>query len=283
MASHIAIAKEPPGALSAKGGDFVRIMTVHASKGLEFPIVGLAEMGAGKPRPSAFSCTSLDGKAYISLLPSRSVSGLASSSPAVKAMKAEYMPCNDGRFDDVVEAVDRAETPLAQREILREHEAEQELQERRRLLYVALTRAKEALVVAMTSVRSGKSDDGSSGINADTGIYDDIRSALFGLDDFEKGETFVDFGGSAPARVERIDVDESDFQETEQDERPAVNDRATCEWVEIPCLFERTKASHVRPAGLRKDVASYSSLAQAGGGDAPAISEPFYASPDEEF
>lgn len=283
MASHIAIAKEPPGALSAKGGDFVRIMTVHASKGLEFPIVGLAEMGAGKPRSSAFSCMSLEGKAYISLLPSRSVSGFSSSSPAAKAMKAEYMPCNDGRFDNVVEAVERAETPLAQREILREHEAEQELQERRRLLYVALTRAKEALVIAMTSARSGKSDDTSSGINADTGIYDDIRSALFGLDDFEKGETFVDFGGSAPARVERIDVDESDFDEVEQDEQPAADALSACESVEIPRLFERANVSHVRLAGLRKDVASYSSLAQAAGTDAPAVSEPSGASPDEEF
>ena len=34
-----------------------------------------------------------------------------------------------------------------------EYESTQELQERRRLLYVALTRAKEALVVAMTTKR----------------------------------------------------------------------------------------------------------------------------------
>lgn len=267
MASHIAIAKEPPGALSAKGGDFVRIMTVHASKGLEFPIVGLAEMAVSKPRSSAFSCTVLEGKAYVGLLPSRSVSGVSPSSPVAKAMKSEYMPFDDGRFDSVVEAVERAETPLARREILKEHEAEQELQERRRLLYVALTRAKEALVVAMTSARPAKNGD-ASGIDAESGIYDDIRSALFGLDDFEKGETFVDFGGSAPARIERIDAEESDF-DADREGGPCESDKCgeADETVEIPRLRESEGREGVRLAGSRGDVASYSALAEAGGVD----------------
>lgn len=44
LRAHIEIAKEAPGSLSSKAGDFVRIMTVHASKGLEFPIVAVAEL-----------------------------------------------------------------------------------------------------------------------------------------------------------------------------------------------------------------------------------------------
>ena len=43
--------KEAPGVLAAAGSDFVRIMTIHASKGLQFPIVAVAETdGGGRQR-----------------------------------------------------------------------------------------------------------------------------------------------------------------------------------------------------------------------------------------
>lgn len=285
MAAHIAIAKEAPGALSAKGGDFVRIMTVHASKGLEFPIVALAEMSGTKARSSAFSCTTVAGRTYVSLLPSKSMSRFSASSPVNKAMKREYLPCADGSFDDIVEAIEHAQTPLLQREILRDYEAEQELQERRRLLYVALTRAKEALVVAMTSARPTKGES-ESGITAESGIYDDIRSALFGLGDFEKGETFVDFGGSAPAHVVRIDVDESDFSIDSACEGGA--DEASgavleAEEIEIPFVSGSEQVSHVRFAGSRADIASYSALAQVCGSEYIVPLSPVEVPDDDDF
>ena len=76
LAAHIERAKEAPGALSAEGGDFVRIMTVHASKGLEFPIVAVAEMATGAGRSSAFTLQTIDGVAYVSLAPQRSVASV---------------------------------------------------------------------------------------------------------------------------------------------------------------------------------------------------------------
>ncbi|MFR4805117.1 MAG: 3'-5' exonuclease, partial [Eggerthellaceae bacterium] len=162
LSAHIATAKEAPGALSAQGGDFVRIMTVHASKGLEFPIVAVAEMGSSRARSSSFSCSVIEGVAYVGLSPSRSLSGFSSSSPVVKAMDKKYgvgldenAACEEGS----VEAIRRACSPMARREAVRSYEAEQDLQERRRLLYVALTRAKEALVFSMASVRSGADAD----------------------------------------------------------------------------------------------------------------------------
>ena len=61
------LAKEAPGALSAEGGDFVRIMTVHASKGLEFPIVAVAELRDDGARSQALECCSVEGRTYVSL------------------------------------------------------------------------------------------------------------------------------------------------------------------------------------------------------------------------
>ena len=56
LTAHIERAKEAPGALSAEGGDFVRIMTVHASKGLEFPIVAVAEMRRARDARARSRC-----------------------------------------------------------------------------------------------------------------------------------------------------------------------------------------------------------------------------------
>ncbi len=64
----------------------------------------------------------------------------------MKAMDKKYgvgldenAACEEGS----VEAIRRACSPMARREAVRSYEAEQDLQERRRLLYVALTRAKK--------------------------------------------------------------------------------------------------------------------------------------------
>lgn len=213
FATHVDTAKEAPGALSAQGGDFVRIMTVHASKGLEFPIVAVAEMGQTGVRSSAFRCSSVDGSAFVSLGLQRSLTGLSSTSPLVKAMDKKYgvgCDASSGEAFGSFDAVLRAPSPMAQREALRTFERDQELQERRRLLYVALTRAKEALVVSMAVARPASSSDVFA--TAASGVYDDMRSALFGYEDIPEGTTAVDFGGSLPAIVCRIDTDESDYE-----------------------------------------------------------------------
>ena len=49
FADYLSLAKEAPGALACLDADFVRIMTVHTSKGLEFPHVAVAELKDGYP------------------------------------------------------------------------------------------------------------------------------------------------------------------------------------------------------------------------------------------
>ena len=207
LAAHIERAKEAPGALSAEGGDFVRIMTVHASKGLEFPIVAVAEMATGAGRSSAFTLQTIDGVAYVSLAPQRSVASAASTSLLKKCISKDYAALLDYEGEVDASFVANASSAALRREAMAEYESTQELQERRRLLYVALTRAKEALVVAMTTKR-----DKEGGSGASSGVYGDIAHALFGEEgDIPEKECAVPFGGSAPARVSRYDVHEGEF------------------------------------------------------------------------
>ncbi|WP_294440587.1 UvrD-helicase domain-containing protein [uncultured Slackia sp.] len=204
--AHLALSKEAPGALSAKGGDFVSIMTVHASKGLEFPIVAVAEMERGKKGGGGgLSCEVVEGKAYASLLPDKSVADrgglwVNKKAPEGYGVLPEYI---DGASPADVE---HASDPLTRACAMRAYAEQQEAQERRRLLYVALTRAKEALVFAMTT--TGRASGFTSG--ADHGVYDDVRSALCGVEDFASGDTMVDFGGSTLALVSRLDAAEED-------------------------------------------------------------------------
>ena len=226
LAAHIERAKEAPGALSAEGGDFVRIMTVHASKGLEFPIVAVAEMATGAGRSSAFALQTIDGISYVSLAPQRSLASAASTSLLKKCASKDYAALLDYEGEIDAAFVANASSAALRREAMAEYESAQELQERRRLLYVALTRAKEALVVAMTTKR-----DKEGGSGASSGVYGDIAHALFGEEgDIPEKECAVPFGGSAPARVSRYDVHEGEFDATQAEgsaEAPGGN--ASCE------------------------------------------------------
>ncbi len=201
FAARIEVAKEAPGALSARGGDFVRIMTVHASKGLEFPIVAVAELRQGDASSNKLLVESLGGHVYASLDLGNTVANAKDSTLLAKAAKTTFGMDELG-IDDLAQAVVNAPSAGALRAALCAHEVENEAQEARRLLYVALTRAKEALVVSMIGTRTKNDPSGaSSGMNAD------IQSALCGAGGlFPEGKATFDFGGTRPATFERIDL-----------------------------------------------------------------------------
>ncbi len=287
LAAHIERAKEAPGALSAEGGDFVRIMTVHASKGLEFPIVAVAEMATGAGRATPFALESIDGTSYVSLAPSRSVTFAKSTSLLNKCKAKAYAALAD--CEDEIDAAFVAAAPTAavRREAMAEYGRVQELQERRRLLYVALTRAKEALVVALVTKRD---KDGGSGAVSAPGVYADIAHAMFGEDgDIPEGECAVPFGGSAPAHISRYDVQEHEFDAPEDEPGAPAAEANGDEQVEMVDVFapdskpEMTETPY-RPA--RETVTSYSALAKVAGvddGNVSSADERADMSDDEEF
>lgn len=131
LADEGAINGGKPATLASAGSVAVQIMTFHASKGLEFPIVAVAEYD-GPPRSIAgFRLMSEDGQSYFAALPSKSAVGAAPL----------YDPeAGDRPFTQATDAGDF----LAHACNLA---AAAEAEEAQRLLYVALTRAKDLLIV----------------------------------------------------------------------------------------------------------------------------------------
>ena len=107
-----------------EAGEFVRLMSIHKAKGLEFPIVVLADTG-GQPRSVAYNDVVVDRES------GRLLFGI-SVDPPESAAKAER--CH-----------------LPGDEALRELEGQARGYEARRLLYVAATRAKDRLVIPLVA------------------------------------------------------------------------------------------------------------------------------------
>jgi ATP-dependent helicase/nuclease subunit A len=106
-------AREGEAPLEVEGMEAVRIMTIHAAKGLEFPVVCVADLGRSGRGDDAGLQVTEDGRVGLRLA---SLAGGAGDSAALARIKEE---------------------------LNREHEAEE-----RRILYVAMTRACEHLVVS---------------------------------------------------------------------------------------------------------------------------------------
>lgn len=154
--------KQAPGALNEEGGNAVRIMTVHASKGLEFPVVAVAECFSIRSGNAKLqSLRDDDGSISLVALPGQFPSARSADGAYIKGddVAKEFKKYLGGSSawltseyaDDVCASDSAAGAWLA----MSERETRLELQERERLLYVAMTRAREYCLLAMDApVRS---------------------------------------------------------------------------------------------------------------------------------
>ena len=116
-------------------------MTIHASKGLEFGVCAVAECWSRPQSDASLALGPLrDGERPFVLRP-------RDEDRRLSALLAELDP------EELEAGLDRSERlPLAARyAALRADDAAADARERARLLYVALTRAREALVLAVSA------------------------------------------------------------------------------------------------------------------------------------
>lgn len=169
-------AKVPPASLAGGSSNQVQIMTVHASKGLEFPIVAIAECWAD-PRTSGPVVTGrVDARRRGIIVKPKGLK-------VPKELSADENPRSC------------AEWLLS----LSEDGAEQEAAEKTRLLYVALTRAREALVLGLGVTQS------SSG--ASPALAANVLGALAGTPTPVPGESSLEYGGSEPGRLRCVSLE----------------------------------------------------------------------------
>lgn len=212
LRSAVELSKESPSALSTTGGEFIRIMTVHASKGLEFPIVAVAELGEYKvPSDSLLQC-SIKGRTYINLDGGQTLKDMKDeASSSIVAKSSEFKPFGDADEAELERYVAQSQNPACQREAIRAFEAAGESSEARRLLYVAITRAKEALIICANTRRS---KDDPTGLGSS--VVGDIQSALVGEGQFfPVGVSRYNYGYTETAEVERTDLNAGEGVEGE--------------------------------------------------------------------
>lgn len=187
----LAASKIAPASLSgadASGGGCVRVMTIHASKGLEFPVTAVAECW-GNPR----------SESQVAVVPHADGTGGLVLRPA-DCPKLDGIDADEAAED----LADGRALPLAAAYLAcRRRDEDEGLEEKARLLYVAMTRAREALVLSVAAA-SGK-----QGVSSQL-----AAQALCGLglpagSDQAAGVTSLEYGGTAPARVRTVVVSTS--------------------------------------------------------------------------
>lgn len=195
--------KERPGSLNTDEQDAVRILTIHSSKGLEYPIVALADFNgsAGGPNSNlALECTC--GHVYVSLTPGSSKPELKDPPKLSEPMIARLAEAN--ALEEPASLGDEDLTAGSFHEALKARRDTEELAEGRRKFYVGATRPREALIIAVNFTATKGSASRDDCIN-------DLRASLFGEDGaWRCAPKGIDYSGTTPAIVSytRLALDE---------------------------------------------------------------------------
>lgn len=215
--------KEAPGALNEEGDGAVRIMTVHASKGLEYPVVAVAECFGVRKSSGAAQTGRVDGGAQVVALPARFDGVKLADGTFVKGddVKKQFEHAFKGKGTslwlppELMEDVCATGSPAEAFARLRNDDLQLSLEERARLLYVAMTRARELVILAMDAgVSRGKVTAPTFDVETDL-TYDVLRRILptDSLDMPQLDSDRLVFDNSKPGDYELISLSDFTFGE----------------------------------------------------------------------
>ena len=215
--------KEAPGALNEEGDGAVRIMTVHASKGLEYPVVAVAECFGVRKSSGAAQMGRVEGGAQVVALPARFDGIKLADGTFVKGddVKKQFEHAFKGKGTslwlppELMEDVCATGSPAEAFARLRNDDLQLSLEERARLLYVAMTRARELVILAMDAgVSRGKVTAPTFDVETDL-TYDVLRRILptDALDMPQLDSDRLTFDNSKPGDYELISLADFTFGE----------------------------------------------------------------------
>ena len=215
--------KEAPGALNEEGDGAVRIMTVHASKGLEYPVVAVAECSGVRKSSGAAQMGRVEGGAQVVALPARFDGVKLADGTFVKGddVKKQFEHSFKGKGTslwlppELMEDVCATGSPAEAFARLRNADLQLSLEERARLLYVAMTRARELVILAMDAgVSRGKVTAPTFDVETDL-TYDVLRRILptDSLDMPQLDSDRLVFDNSQPGDYELISLSDFTFGE----------------------------------------------------------------------
>lgn len=220
------------GTLVSSGSNAVCIMTIHSSKGLEFPIVAVAEFEKNtRNRGVQLISLSEGGKRYLAL-------GVAGSSPAARYLADEDQ--DPGSFALAGEVTEHRAHAHQLKKL-------RDAQEQQRLLYVALTRARDKLILVTHDSTFASKGDLSAGLTSD---------CLHAV-----------FGEEIPAQYAKVTTDAGALVELDITEVPYGAQGKQANEGESPLVVEHCYPPFVLPPRISaqsrdcRQIYSYSSIA----------------------
>lgn len=224
------------GALASTGTDAVTIMTIHSSKGLEFPIVAVAEFEKQtKPQGASLISLSENGKRYLAL---------GSLGKDVDGSVLASDQADPGSFAMAADIVQHRSHAVRLK-------AAKEKEEEQRLLYVALTRARDELIVVTHDGAFLSKGSLAAGLSAD------MLHAVFGEEIPNVSTAFTTgCGARIELQVTKVEL-EDEADEPHVDEEPPT--KVAHSYAPAPPSFEMKAQIPKEPSTY-----SYSSIAKRG-------------------